>query len=493
MSAAPTFLNYMQMEQRVPLRVWYVVRYGAVLLCLALCLLLVADPRDGLTIFWGVAIPLLPIVFFVAPGFWRNSCPLAAMNQAPRLLRITRGLTPPDWLRRYAFVIAIAQFVILVSLRKVLFNTNGPALALLILYALGAAFVGGLIFKGKSGWCSSVCPLLPPQRVYAQTPFVMLPNAHCQPCVGCTKNCYDFNPRVAHLADMGDPDPHWSGVRKLFFGAFPGLVLAFYRVPDPPAISDAQVYLRFLLYMAASAGLFFALEALLRVSVVKITTLFAATALSIFYYFNVPRLFGRLHDATGLTAGDGVIWAVRCAVFALAAWWVLRTYLQERAFLALASAAPAPAAAGPVRVGAGAGAALSRASREGGPEVRFVPEERSAVTERGRTLLDVVEACGLRIEAGCRMGMCGADPVSIVAGMENLSEIGSDERTTLERLGLAENTRMACCARVQGAVTVSLKPEQPQAPASSTIAGFKFDPGIEKVVVIGNGIAGVTA
>ncbi|HLZ73043.1 MAG TPA: FAD-dependent oxidoreductase [Dehalococcoidia bacterium] len=491
MAGAPAFPNYMQMPRRVPLRVWLVVRYLAVLLCLALCVLLVTRPRDGLTIFWGVAIPLLPITFFVAPGLWRNSCPLAAMNQAPRLLRITRGLTPPDWLRRYAFAIAMVQFLVLVSLRKVWFNSNGTALALLILYAMIAPFIGGLIFKGKSGWCSSICPLLPPQRVYGQTPIVLLPNAHCQPCVGCTKNCYDFNPRVAHLADMGDADAHWSGLRKLFFGLFPGMVLAFYRVPTPPAISDAQMYGRFLLYMGVSAGLFFALEALLRVSAVKLTTLFAAAALGIYYYYNVPALFGRLHDATGLTAGDAVIWTVRGAVFALAAWWVVRTYLQERAFAA--QAAPAPAAAGPVRIGAGAIGALERSSRGGEPEVRFVPEDRSFVAERGRTILDAAEACGLRIEAGCRMGMCGADPVSIVAGMENLSDVTGDERATLERLGLAENTRMACCARVQGAVTVSLKPERPQTLSSSVIAGFNFDRSIEKVVVIGNGIAGITA
>ena len=51
------------------------------------------------------------------------------------------------------------------------------------------------------------------------------------------------------------------------------------------------------------------------------------------------------------------------------------------------------------------------------------------------------------------MGVCGADPVCVKHGMENLSAITDDERSTLERLGLAENTRMACCARVQGPVT----------------------------------------
>ena len=58
----------------------------------------------------------------------------------------------------------------------------------------------------------------------------------------------------------------------------------------------------------------------------------------------------------------------------------------------------------------------------------------------------------MTIESGCRMGICGADPVAIKDGMECLSGISDDEKATLERLGLAPNTRMACCARVQGPV-----------------------------------------
>jgi ferredoxin len=34
--------------------------------------------------------------------------------------------------------------------------------------------------------------------------------------------------------------------------------------------------------------------------------------------------------------------------------------------------------------------------------------------------------------------------------MENLGAMSDDERSTLDRLGLAANTRMACCARVKG-------------------------------------------
>ena len=91
-----------------------------------------------------------------------------------------------------------------------------------------------MYLKGKSGWCSSICPLLPVQRIYGQTPFALVGNSHCQPCVGCTTNCYDFNPKAAYLADLNSQDPYWAGYRKFFVAAFPGLVLAFFEVPEAP-------------------------------------------------------------------------------------------------------------------------------------------------------------------------------------------------------------------------------------------------------------------
>ena len=48
---------------------------------------------------------------------------------------------------------------------------------------------------------------MPPTRTPNETPFLLIRNSHCEPCVGCAKNCYDFNPRVAKLADFDDDDP----------------------------------------------------------------------------------------------------------------------------------------------------------------------------------------------------------------------------------------------------------------------------------------------
>ena len=102
--------------------------------------------------------------------------------------------------------------------------------------------------------------------------------------------------------------------------------------------------------------------------------------------------------------------------------------------------------------------------------------------DAGQSVLEIAEGCGLAIEAGCRMGVCGSDPVAILEGAEHLSDAEDEERSTLRRLGLAPNTRMACCARVQdGAVTVSLTPER-GAPERVTDP-IDYDRSITSVVV----------
>lgn len=479
----PAFPNYMQMRQIVPLPVWHAIRVLSIGFALGLCVVLVVRPELGLFIFWRVLVPLLPLLFFVAPGVWRNICPMAALNQTPRLFSFSRALTPPAWFKEYGYLIAIGLFLLLASSRKVLFNYSGPALAILILGVLLAAFVMGSIFKGKSGWCSSICPLLPVQRIYGQTPFVTVPNGHCQPCVGCTKNCYDFNPHVAYLADMHDEDRHYSSYRKLFVGLFPGFVLAFYAIPDPPAIGVGQMYGLFGLFLLLSAGSFFVLDSLLKVSSNKIAVLYGAAALNLYYWFNAPVLA----SLVGGSVAPWLAWSLQAIILGLSLVWIYRTYRKEKRFVAELIAPQS------IQVGSGQSLVAHRATQAGNPEIVFEPDGKRIVVQPGRTILEIAESNNLPIESGCRMGVCGADPVTIKEGMQNLSAVSGDERTTLERLGLGPHTRMACVCRVRGSARVSLKPEPPEQFQTSIVAGFAYDREVKSVVVIGNGIAGVTA
>ena len=469
-----TFPNYTQIPSRIPLAVWQGMRVGSIVGALVVAGLLIAVPDTGLFVMWKVIIPTLPLLFIVAPGLWRNICPLAASNQMPRALKLTRALTAPNWLKEYGYVIAFGLFAAFVVLRRLGLDDSGPLSALLLLGAMIAAFSGGMVLKGKSGWCSTMCPLLPVQRIYGQTPLALVANAHCQPCVGCVKNCYDFNPRAAYLADLHDADNYWSGYRRFFVGAFPGLVLSFFVVPEGSALSIVG---GMALYVAASIATFALLGTFFKGSIHTITSLYGAIAFSLFYWFVAESL-------------EPATWPVRAAAIALAATWFIRTLRKEEPFLERATARPAAPAVPSVSA-----ASLSRAANRtvGSPEVTFVPEDKRVVPKPGQSLLEIAESNGMTIEAGCRMGICGADPVAIKEGMDCTSAVSDDEKATLERLGLAPNTRMACCVRVTGPVKVALTPDRDAVPHLSRVANFNFDRDVKRVVVVGNGIAGVTA
>ena len=486
--ALPAFPNYIQLRarSRLSLGFWAWARAIVVIATLGLVLVLFIAPQSGLLWFWRLSVPLWPLVFLVAPGLWRNLCPLATANQTPRLLRFTLARTPPAWFQEYGYAIGFVAFFILASSRKWLFNTSGPATALLILAALVGALAGGLVFKGKSGWCSSICPVYPVQRLYNQTPFVTIANSHCQTCVGCTKNCYDFNPGVAYLADLYDDDRHYSNYRKFFAAAMPGFVVAFFTLPDPASLSALPgLYAQFALYVLVSAGLFFVLDALLKVTANKLTALCGAAAFSLFYGFGLPSWLGAVGSLLGQTPPGWLPWLGDAVILGLSVAWVVRTSRKEPLFLNLVLEPEE------TRITPGAARVLQQAVDRSKSEVTFMPSQVRVIGEAGRTLLELAESNHQPIEAGCRMGVCGSDPVLILSGMENLAPAGTDEKSTLARLGLGPDCRMACMSRVSGQVTISLDTRGAQAAAPS--AAKDFDRSIRSVVIIGNGIAGVTA
>jgi NAD(P)H-nitrite reductase large subunit/ferredoxin len=143
---------------------------------------------------------------------------------------------------------------------------------------------------------------------------------------------------------------------------------------------------------------------------------------------------------------------------------------------------------------------VAEAVHAGEVSVTFKPGP-TVLAKVGDKLLDIAEASQVPIESGCRMGMCGSDPVRVLEGGDNISAVRSAERRTLERLGLADGCRMACVSRVQGPVVVDPRspleePSEAQADGKPTRT-FAVDPALQaalrRVVVVGAGVAGVTA
>lgn len=81
-------------------------------------------------------------------------------------------------------------------------------------------------------------------------------------------------------------------------------------------------------------------------------------------------------------------------------------------------------------------------------EVWFEPAHAKALVPRGETILDASEVAGVEILTGCTAGLCGTDPVEILAGLDRLSAAEDHEIGTLERMGLSAAFRLSCSARV---------------------------------------------
>ena len=81
--------------------------------------------------------------------------------------------------------------------------------------------------------------------------------------------------------------------------------------------------------------------------------------------------------------------------------------------------------------------------------VRFEPDGRAGEVDSGLTLLQAAESLGVEIETCCHGGMCGTDPVRVLAGADGLAPAAPHERGTLERMGLSSEYRLSCSAVVQ--------------------------------------------
>ena len=107
------------------------------------------------------------------------------------------------------------------------------------------------------------------------------------------------------------------------------------------------------------------------------------------------------------------------------------------------------------------GAEAGEAGRSGGSGERSVNfTNRDTVVEVGAgvTLCEAAEKHGVSITAECHSGICGSDPIRIVAGAENLSPISDGEAETLEDICDLEpgKCRLACMVKISGPVEVEI-------------------------------------
>ena len=545
------FKSYAQRADLLSPSVWLVLRLASFSVMCGLIWFLIVDPIIGLKLFWFVIIPILPTILVLAPGLWRQVCPMAFANQIPRQLGLGWGLTLPTWLQKKSYLIAIFLFVGAIAVRKPLLEVYPLILAPLLILILSMAFWGGMIFKGRSGWCGTLCPLGPIQRVYGQAPVVVVKNGYCKTCVGCQTNCYDFNPEAAVFNDIEHADPAHANQRRFFVAMLPGLITAFFLQGHGSSYGYIA-YLGVLFGSAlASAVIYYILQRVLKNHAYRLSVVFAGLALVIFYYFAAPNILYTLTDVTGykfasvlnkLSPYYGI--GLGAVLLMMGLWneHKLRKVENERSSgpFSLNPALAQAVSAQFTPVQAAQAAHLHHHNLQQNPTVIDVQTGHAYAVSQGQSLLDVLEGQGHDLKACCRTGMCGADPVLIIEGMDNLSPPTLEEEMTLKRLGLDGHGRMACsCKVLKGSVKVNrdvsagvlaatgAQSHLDKQPAQTTLLLFpkkssiklpperltflsrytalepmrydyatrldKTSSELARVVIIGNGIAGITA
>jgi NADPH-dependent 2,4-dienoyl-CoA reductase/sulfur reductase-like enzyme/ferredoxin len=316
-------------------------------------------------------------------------------------------------------------------------------------------------------------------------------NGYCEPCLGCQKNCYDFNPRAAILADIHDDDPRYAGQRRFFMGMMPGMVLGYYLQGPSPAYSELLHAAIFVAATLTSVGLYQLVTSFFRLEQFRTANAFAAFAVALYYYFTGPIIVATVSGLLDIAAPDIATLASSCFGIPLALIVLVQGWRNEHLFRAMSEEAHR------ARVDQTGIALKNRLEASTGPRVTEARSGESFPIASNQTLLEAIEAARIKINFGCRTGMCGADPVAIVDGMENLSPPGEDELTTLRRLGFEGGARLACMCHVSGPIVINLDASSAPRPVKvdSTTVGAAPDPaaalGIKRVVIIGNGVAGL--
>ena len=289
----------------------------------------------------------------------------------------------------------------------------------------------------------------------------MVRNGYCPTCVGCQKNCFDFNQRAAIFGDLADNDPRHSTQRMIFMSLLPGLIWGYYNV----AGALEQGFAHYLLSLVGCAlfgtGLFFTLRGLLNFTAYRLATGFGLLALLIYYYYAGPVLVNTVSGLAGVTPPGWLVDAIRFLAVPIAAAVLLSAMRAERAYQEL------DVAGSQARVDAGKVSAAG-AHDAAGIQITERNSGKQFSAKRDQTLLEAMEAAGIPIDYGCRSGLCGADPVGIVDGHDHLDAPGAEEQATLSRLGLEGRARLACCCRATGAVTIDRDAQRAVSGAGAT-------------------------
>jgi len=274
--------------------VWTILQAALLLVGVALVGLLLFWPAVGVGLFWSVVVPAAPALVTVAPGLWRNICPMATVHWLPQKLGIAKNLRMTERGTTALGLISIILLFVIVPMRHLGLNVDGSLTATMVLSAAVVACVMGVLFEMRSGWCNSLCPIHPVERLYATNPVMTFKNARCNLCETCVNRCPDSTPNLTLIVINA------TGVRRFLenfmAGSFPGFVWGWFQVPDywPHQVGIREIITAYAWPLGACAATYIVFNICQRIFRNKegaraiIYRIFGAAAISTYYWYRLP-------------------------------------------------------------------------------------------------------------------------------------------------------------------------------------------------------------
>ncbi len=322
---------------------WSVLQAAALLAAVALVALLFLRPTLGLTMLWNVLIPVAPVLIVIAPGLWRNVCPMATVSLPPRELGRWRRRIITARGAGFLYLTSAGMLCVIVMLRHACFDTEGPYSAAILLGASAIAFAMGLRYEGRSGWCTSLCPIHSVEKLYGRAPAVTITNARCATCRRCTVPCPDSTPDMEATRSRSRLG---QGVGTVMTGGFAGFIWGWFQVADVSGRLTLAELGRCFAWPLAGAAVSLSAYFILRRGIARserarrtLDDVFATAAVSTYYWFRLPVLlgFGEFHD-TALYDLSGAlpVWtplALHALSIAFFGWFLLIRPAQSRPWM----------------------------------------------------------------------------------------------------------------------------------------------------------------
>jgi len=282
--------------------IWLALQTVMLLVGVVLVGLLIFWPALGIALMWNLLIPVAPALVTIAPGLWRNICPMATFHMLPQKLGISRNIRMPEWGAAALGVIGVILLFVVVPMRRIGLNVDGPLTAIMLLSAAVVAFMMGSLFEMRSGWCTSLCPIHPVEKLYGTNPAITFKNARCDLCEACSNPCPDSTPQMT---------PTMTGATRVqqvlgnfLVGSFPGFVWGWFQVPDypPHQVGSPEIITAYVWPFGACIVSYVVFKIVEHIFCHRenaravLHRIFAAAAVSTYYWYRLPGPAALLPD-----------------------------------------------------------------------------------------------------------------------------------------------------------------------------------------------------